>query len=379
MKNKPLLAIFLIVFVDLLGFGIILPLLPFIAERFSANPAQIGFLSATYSLFQLLAAPVLGRLSDRFGRKKLLIISQLGSAVGYLLLGWATSLPILFLSRIIDGLTGGNISIAQAYIADVTTKENRAKGMGMIGAAFGMGFIFGPALGGFLARFGYSYPAYFAVFVSLVTVLCTYFFLPETINVVKAAHTKRTAFTFVEMKKILMSETIGYLIIVFFLLNSAFSILQGNFALWTQAKFGFGPTENGFFFAYIGILAVIFQLQLLPILIKRFHEKKLLKYSCLFLFFGLFLMPLIPIASFLFVTQFLIVLGNSMANPAIQALASENIPKEEYGGTLGFLQSAGGLGRIFGPIIGGEVFFRMGKDMPFFLASGVFAIVFFYL
>ena len=176
-----------------------------------------------------------------------------------------------------------------------------------------------------------------------------------------------------------MSETIGYLIIVFFLLNSAFSILQGNFALWTQAKFGFGPTENGFFFAYIGILAVIFQLQLLPILIKRFHEKKLLKYSCLFLFFGLFLMPLIPIASFLFVTQFLIVLGNSMANPAIQALASENIPKEEYGGTLGFLQSAGGLGRIFGPIIGGEVFFRMGKDMPFFLASGVFAIVFFYL
>ena len=152
MKNKSLLTIFLIVFIDLLGFGIILPLLPYIAEKYSANPFQIGMLTATYSFFQLIAAPILGRLSDRYGRKKLLIISQFGSAVGYLILGLSGNLPLLFLSRIIDGITGGNISIAQAYIADVTTKENRARGMGMIGAAFGLGFIFGPAIGGFLSK-----------------------------------------------------------------------------------------------------------------------------------------------------------------------------------------------------------------------------------
>src|SRR3990167_11474297 len=379
MKNKPLLTIFLIVFVDLLGFGIILPLLPYIAEKFKADPAQIGFLSATYSFFQLIATPILGRLSDRYGRKKLLIISQIGSTFGYLLLGLAHNLPLLFISRMVDGITGGNISIAQAYIADVTTKENRAKGKGMIGAAFGLGFIFGPAIGGFLAGFGYSYPAYFAMGVSCITVLATVLFLPESVDVKKAATTKRTAFNLAEFKKIIFNPTIGYLIVVFFLLNTSFSVLQGNFALWTQAKFGFGPQQNGFFFAYIGILAVIFQLKVLPFAVKRFHEKKLLKYSFFFLALSMFLMPLIPMASFLLLTQLLFVLGNSMANPSIQALASENVPKEEYGGTLGILQSAGSLGRIIGPIIGGEIFFHYGKDMPFFLAAGVLFAVFIYL
>ena len=141
-NNKSLMTIFLIVFIDLLGFGIILPLLPYIAEKYSAGPLQIGLLTATYSFFQLIASPILGRLSDRYGRKKLLIISQLGSALGYLILGLAGNLPLLFLSRIIDGITGGNISIAQAYIADVTDKKNRARGMGILGAAFGFGFIF---------------------------------------------------------------------------------------------------------------------------------------------------------------------------------------------------------------------------------------------
>lgn len=379
MKNKPLLTIFLIVFVDLLGFGIILPLLPYIAEKFKADPAQIGFLSATYSFFQLIATPILGRLSDRYGRKKLLIISQIGSTFGYLLLGLAHNLPLLFISRMVDGITGGNISIAQAYIADVTTKENRAKGMGMIGAAFGLGFIFGPAIGGFLAGFGYSYPAYFAMGVSCITVLATALFLPESVDVKKAATTKRTAFNLTEFKKIIFNPTIGYLIVVFFLLNTSFSVLQGNFALWTQAKFGFGPQQNGFFFAYIGILAVIFQLKVLPFAVKRFHEKKLLKYSFFFLALSMFLMPLIPMASFLLLTQLLFVLGNSMANPSIQALASENVPKEEYGGTLGILQSAGSMGRIIGPIVGGEIFFHYGKDMPFFLAAGVLFAVFIYL
>lgn len=378
-NNKSLMTIFLIVFIDLLGFGIILPLLPYIAEKYQATPLQIGILSATYSLFQLVSAPILGRLSDRYGRKKLLIISQLGSSVGYLILGLAGNLPLLFLSRIIDGITGGNISIAQAYIADVTTKENRARGMGLIGAAFGLGFIFGPAIGGALSKISYSAPAYFATVVSLITVFATMFFLKETINENKASQSPRTKFTWSEFKRVLTLYPIGLLITVFFLLNTAFSIMQGNFALWTQKTYNFDPSQNGWLFTYVGIVAVLIQMQILPRVIKRFHENKILLASLLFMFLGLVLIPLSKQPSFLYVALFFIPLGNGLANPTIQALASENVPKEEYGETLGILQSAGSMGRIFGPIIGGEIFQSLGKDTAFYFAGLIIFLTFVYL
>ncbi|MFA6533314.1 MAG: MFS transporter [Patescibacteria group bacterium] len=368
-NNKSLLTIFLVVFIDLLGFGIILPLLPYIAEKYSANPFQIGMLTATYSFFQLIAAPILGRLSDRYGRKKLLIISQLGSAIGYLILGLSGNLPLLFLSRIIDGITGGNISIAQAYIADVTTKENRAKGMGMIGAAFGLGFIFGPAIGGFLSKFSYSAPAYFATAISLLTVLTTILFLKETIDEKKAKVSPKTKLNLDEFKKVLSIYPIGILIVIFFVVNLASSIQQGNFALWTQKTFNYGPSQNGWLFAYIGILAVLVQLKVLPFLTKKFNEKTILYISLFFLFTGLVLIPLIPTPNFLYISLFFLPFGFGLSNPTIQSLASENVPKEEYGETLGFLQSAGSLGRIIGPIIGGIIFEFLGKDNAFYFAG----------
>lgn len=368
-NNKSLLTIFLVVFIDLLGFGIILPLLPYIAEKYQATPLQIGLLSASYSFFQLIASPILGRLSDRFGRKKILIISQIGSTIGYLILGLAHSLPLLFLSRIIDGVTGGNISIAQAYIADVTTKENRARGMGMIGAAFGLGFIFGPAIGGALSKISYSAPAYFAAAVSIITILATIFFLKETVNEKKAAISPRTKFSWREFKRVLNLYPIGLLIIVFLMLNTAFSIMQGNFSLWTQRTFDFDASQNGWLFTYIGILAVIFQMKLLPYVVKRFHEKNILQVSLIFMAIGLLLIPLAKHPNFLFVALFFLPLGNGLANPTIQAIASENVPKEEYGETLGILQSAGSLGRIIGPVIGGEIFQSLGKDTAFYFAG----------
>lgn len=378
-NNKSLLTIFLVVFIDLLGFGIILPLLPYIAEKYSAGPLQIGLLTATYSLFQLISSPILGRLSDRYGRKKLLIISQLGSAVGYLILGLAGNLPLLFLSRIIDGITGGNISIAQAYIADVTDKKNRAKGMGIIGAAFGLGFIFGPAIGGFLSRFSYSAPAYFATAVSLLTVLTTIFFLKETVDEKKAKVSPKTKLSFEEFKRVLAIKPIGLLIFVFFALNTAFSIMQGNFSLWTQKTFNYGPSENGWLFAYIGIIAVFVQLKVLPFLTKKFEEKTILYISLFFMFIGLSIIPLSPHPNFLYFALFFLPFGNGLANPTIQALASENVPPEEYGGTLGFLQSAGSLGRIIGPIIGGEIFQSFGKDNAFYFAGFMVLAILIYL
>lgn len=373
------MTIFFIVFIDLLGFGIILPLLPYIAEKYSANPFQIGLLTAVYSFFQFISSPILGRLSDRYGRKKMLIISQLGSTIGYLILGLAGNLPLLFLSRIIDGATGGNISIAQAYVADVTTKENRARGMGLMGAAFGLGFIFGPAIGGALSKISYSTPGYFAAFVSLITVILTSLFLKETVNVKTAVQSPRTKFNFQELKRVLTLYPIGLLIIVFFLLNTSFSIMQGNFALWTQKTFNFKPENNGWLFTYIGILAVVFQLRLLPYVVKKFSEKKILKTSLFFLFVGLIIIPFSIHPNLLYIALFFMPLGNSLANPTIQSLASENVPKEEYGGTLGILQSAGSVGRIIGPLLGGEIFLTFGKDYAFFVAAGIMLLTFVYL
>ncbi|MFZ2025958.1 MAG: MFS transporter [Microgenomates group bacterium] len=378
-SNKGLMTIFLIVFVDLLGFGIVLPLLPYIAEKYEATPLTIGILGATYSFFQLVSGPILGRLSDRYGRKKLLAISQFGSAIGYLLLGMAHNLPLLFLARVIDGITGGNISIAQAYIADVTTKENRAKGMGIIGAAFGLGFIFGPAIGGFLAKYDYSYPGYFAMVVSLITVFLTMYALPETVNSEERVKSVKAKITFQQFWKLATSANIEYLIIVFFLLNSAFSLMQGTFALWTQKRFNFGPEQNGYIFAFIGIVSVIAQLKLLPLLVKKFHERVLLNYSTIFFGIGFLLIPFVPNPWYLLATQSFIIFGNAMANPAIQALASENVPKEEYGETLGFLQSAGSLGRIVGPVLGGYLFGALGIDSPFFFAAFILFVIYIYL
>lgn len=378
-NNKSLFTIFLIVFIDLFGFGVILPLLPFIGEKYGANPFQIGLLSATYSIFQLLSTPILGRLSDRFGRKKLLIVSQIGSMMGYILLGLANSLPLIFLSRLIDGATGGNISIAQAYIADVTTKENRAKGMGLIGAAFGLGFIIGPAIGGILSQFGFWAPAFSAAFISFLTVISTFLFLPETINVKEAAKNPKRKLSFQEFVKTIQIYPIGLLISVFFILNFAFSIMQGNFALWTEHAFHFGPSENGWMFAVIGVIAVLTQMIILPRTTKIFGEKKLLKISIFILSLSLFSFVFVVHPFLLIIPLILLPLGNGISNPLISSIASEDVPKEDYGETLGILQSAGSLGRIFGPIAGGWMFEMFNKDVPFLVAGFCAALVFMWL
>src|SRR3989440_10268699 len=184
MKRSPLLVIFVTVFIDLVGFGIVIPVLPYYAEgtKFGATPSQGGLLFASYSIMQLIFAPVLGRLSDKHGRRPVLLASLLGTALGFFILGFAPTLWMLFLGRFIDGVSGGNISTAQAYIADVTTKENRAKGMGLIGAAFGLGFVFGPAIGGILSRWGINVPFMFAGTLAFAHASLLYFTLPETVT-----------------------------------------------------------------------------------------------------------------------------------------------------------------------------------------------------
>lgn len=374
-NNRQMMTIFLVVFIDLLGFGIILPLLPYIAEKYSATPVIIGLLSGSYSLFQFIAGPILGRLSDRYGRKKLLIISQLGSMAGYVLLALAGSLPLLFLSRIIDGITGGNISIAQAYMADVTDKKTRAKGMGLLGAAFGLGFMFGPAIGGYLSQWGFGVPALFAASISLISTLATSLYLKETVNVKKTLSSPRTAMSLAELKHILKTPTIATLLLTFFLLSLGFSGMQGTYALLVQAKFGWGPTQVGYIFGLIGIVAILTQVKVLSALTQKLGEYKTLLSSLFILALGFAILGLTSYVPLFILSNIFMPLGNSLANPTLTALATENIPKEEYGESLGLLQSAGSLGRIFGPVIAGEIFYKFNHNTPMLLSSLIFMAI----
>lgn len=368
MKNKPLLTIFLIVFIDLMGFGLILPLLPFIAEKYQASPEQIGLLTAAYSLFQFISAPILGRLSDKYGRKKLLVISQLGTFLGFVLLGLANSLPLLFLARIIDGITGGNLSIAQAYIADSTDKQNRAKGMGLLGAAFGLGFIIGPSMGGLLSQFGFAVPAFVAAGISLITVIVTILFLRETVDVTKTNHATQTKFNLSRLQVIFSNSVLLRYTMTFFVLSFAFTSFQGIFSLWTQKLFNWGPQQIGFVLGLVGILAVISQLKLLPFVVKRLGDYRTLMVGMPILALGFAWMAFSPTIAVIYVAHLFVVFGNNLAGPTLQALATEEVHQSEYGGVMGVFQSAGSLGRIVGPMVGG-VLFAQHISLPVWIAS----------
>jgi DHA1 family tetracycline resistance protein-like MFS transporter len=241
MQNKRLLILFLIVFIDLLGFSLILPLLPFYAETFGASPFQIGLLVASYAAAQLVGAPLLGRLSDRIGRRPVLIISLIGTFIGFLMLGFANSLWMLFASRLLDGFTGGNISVAQAYITDVTDESNRAKGLGLLGAAFGLGFIIGPAVGGILSVYGFALPAFVAAGFSFISILGVILFLPESLTEAARAdmaNRERQKFSIGNLWRAINRPRVGPILNVRFFYGLAFAIFQTIFPLYALYRFG---------------------------------------------------------------------------------------------------------------------------------------------
>lgn len=357
--TKPLVLIFITVFIDLVGFGIVIPALPYYVEGegFRATPFEIGLLFASYSLMQFIFSPILGSLSDKIGRRPILFFSLLGSAVGYLLIGYAFALWMVFAGRIISGITGGNISTAQAYIADVTTRENRAKGMGLFGAMFGLGFIFGPAIGGILSRFGIGVPFLFAAALSLANAVLVYFILPETVNKDAAAVNKSRRNRFVELFDALRDSRFGTLTAVYFFLVTSFSIMTYAFVLYTIQRFGYTAEQNGYIFAFIGILAVIFQGGVFNTLVGKFGENVLTVGGSVMMAASLFLIPFIGPQSGglvgLLATIALLAIGNSMASPALTSLASKISDQSEQGKSLGVMQSGASLARAIGPAIGG--------------------------
>lgn len=373
MKDRRMWIIFLIIFINMLGFGIILPLLPYYVESLKAGPMTIGLIMATYSLFQLLSAPILGELSDKFGRRPILLFSIGGTALSFGLLGVATTLPMLFLSRIIDGASGGNIATAQAYIADITSKEDRTASMGVMMAAFSLGFIIGPAAGGLLSVYGYSTPAYVAGAVALVATILTYFYLPESRKPSKEISNSPkkplVIFNIRDFYDALTHPAVGILLTISFLMMFAFSLMQGTFALFTEHSLGLTAKMNGILFAYLGLIGIIVQLFLLKIILRKLSEHQTIILALLSMALSLFLIAYGGSILWLYVAITFLAFGNSIAGPVIMGLISKLTPDNEQGNVAGMNQSVGSMARLIGPVGGTFLYGILGMRSPYLIAT----------
>jgi multidrug resistance protein len=379
--RSPLVIIFITVFIDLVGFGIVIPVLPLYAQKFGASETVIGLLLAVYSVMQFIFAPILGKLSDRIGRRPVLLVSLIGTSIGFLTMGLANTLAILFLARIIDGITGGNISTAQAYIADVTPPEKRSGAMGLIGAAFGLGFIFGPALGGVLSHISLATPFYFAAGLAAANAVALYFLLPESLS-----EEHRNASTRASIAQIFResgSWQLGAVFATYFFGTVAFAMLTATYTLFSARRFDLDATHNGYIFASQGVIGVIIQGVLLGRLVKAFGEKILAVTGTFLLAASMLALPLASSIPMLLFASAGIAVGNSFVTPVLNGLASKSVSGAWQGRVLGVLQSVASLARIIGPAVGGLLLkFDADKELihygrtPFWTGAAIMVIAF---
>lgn len=366
MDNKRLFSIILVVFIDLLGFSLILPLLPYYAKTFNANQTVTGILIASYALMQLIGAPILGRLSDRFGRRPVLLLSVFGTFLGFLLLGFANSLWMLFASRILDGLTGGNLSVAQAYISDVTDEKSRSKGLGLIGAAFGLGFIIGPLTGGLLSQWGYAVPAFAAAAISFINLILIYAWLPESLTTEKRSQMteKKPAFSLNALLVAFQRPFTGSILITRFFFGLAFAILQTIFSLYALAKFNLTARDTGFALTYVGMLSVIMQGFLVGRLTNRYREDLLIMVSVVLMGISLLGWALTPSILWLYIIMTPMALSGGLLNTLLSSTLTKAVAPQEIGGILGLSTAVESSTRIIAPILGGLLLQQIGIWAP---------------
>ena len=377
-----MLILFLVVFIDLVGFGIIIPLLPFFGEHFDASPAMVGFLMATYSLTQFVAAPFWGRLSDRIGRRPVLLLTLAGASISYVLLAFSNGLLMLFIARGLGGFMAGNISAAFAYVADVTTPENRAGGMGAIGAAFGLGFIAGPAIGGILAgpdplTADFRTPSLAAASLSFMALCLAFLTLKESLsekirNRLQELPKKNQTEKF---RRALSKPQTALLMALSFLATFVFAGMETTFAMWSERRMGWGPQQNGYLFAFIGIMVAIIQGGLVGMLARRFGEISLVIQGSVALAVGMFMIPFTYSLSSLLVTMVIVAYGFSIITPSLNSLISLQVGEEEQGGIMGVGRSTTTLARVIGPAWAGSVFLYAGLDWPYFGGAAIMLLV----
>jgi DHA1 family tetracycline resistance protein-like MFS transporter len=363
--TRPLLIIFLTIFVNLVGFGIIIPLLPFYAETFGASPLVVGLLFAVFSLCQLVAAPALGDLSDRYGRRPILIFSLAGTVVSFVMLAMAHTIAMLFLARIVDGLSGGNISTARAYVADITAPKDRARAYGLIGAAFGLGFIFGPALSGVLAQVSYTAPIWAAAAVTLVATVMAWLWLPETVHRARAG----TGNPFSYLPSLLRRALVRRVLAIDFVYWFAFSVFQTTFALFAARRFGFDAPKTGYFFAAFGVLGVIVQGGFIRPVVRRLGDKPTFILGLGFGIVGLLAAAFSTTVTMFAISMVPLALGIGFGHPTMSSLVSLVGSGDEQGRVQGAASAIESLGRTMGPVWGNASLERLGDSTPYVSAA----------
>jgi len=361
-------TLFFIVFIDLVGFGVVIPLLPYYALEFHATPFEVTTMMACYSLAQFFASPLLGHLSDRVGRKPVILASLVCSAASYLWLGFATQLWMLFAARLLAGAGAGNISAAQAYVADVTPPDQRAKGMGMIGAAIGLGFTVGPAIGGAVAGaqgVHLAWPAFVAAALSAAAFALAFARLEESLTHAPATRVGRLAMA----KAAATRPTLRLLIVLIFAAIAAFAGMETTFALWAHDGFGWGPLQVGLIFFYVGILLSALQGGAIGKLAKAFGEANLVAAATAIIALGLFGLTLATALWGVLLASALLAIGMGMLSPSISSLISQQAGEGERGGVLGLSQSAQSLARIVGPAVAGALYGGLGRNAPYYLGA----------
>ena len=351
-QRTSLIVVFAIVFVDLVGFGIVIPVLPLYAERFGASPLTVGLLLSVYSAMQFIFAPILGKLSDRLGRRPILLVSIIGTSLGFLLMGLANTLAMLFAARIIDGITGGNISTALAYIADITPPEHRSKRMGLVGAAFGLGLIFGPAIGGLLSHVSLGAPFLFAAALAAGNALAVYLVLPESLSATR----RQEAHTHASLGEVLRESkgtSLPLVLTTYFFATAAFSLLTATYPLFTEHRFGLGATQNGYIFACQGIIGAVIQGGLLGWLVRYSGDKVLAIAGTAILSVSLFVLPTSPTLMLLLLATAGVAVGHGLVAAPLNGMASNSVGSSAQGRVMGLMQSAGSLARVVGPVVGG--------------------------
>jgi MFS transporter, DHA1 family, tetracycline resistance protein len=368
---------FLTVFIDLIGFGIIIPVLPLYAKQFGASGLTVGLLLMSYSLMQFFFAPMWGRLSDRIGRRPVLLISLAASAVGYAIWGFAGSLPLLFLSRIVAGFGNANLAVAQAYISDVTPEEYRSQGMGMIGAAFGLGFVLGPAIAGIACHFGVAPNTlgFLAAFFSVADLIFTAFCLPEPEN--RRDNARDPFARGVEYYfGTIANKKFALPLFIMFVSTFAFANMETTLVLLTAQFYNFSMAENSYLFTGLGLVMVLVQGGLIRRIGKKYSDAALISVGTALITVGLLLTPATHSLVVLCFALILLATGSGINNPSNSSLLSKLAPKEETGGVMGIGQSMSTLGRILGPVAGGFLFDTLGAGSPYWLGAGCTLVAF---
>ena len=378
MKDKRLIIIFVTVFIDLVGFGIIIPMNPYLAAKFGATPLQVGLLMSVYSLFQFIFAPIWGQLSDRYGRRPVILVSLLGAALAHSSFAFASTFEGLVMARGLAGLFGGNISAAMAYIADITAEKDRSKGMGLIGAAFGLGFVCGPVIGGVFGDvgrsmgsnppFNESFPALIAGVICFLNFISALKFLPESRK--PGARIEKRGFRFRRIYEALGMPVVGGLIFLVFLNVFAMAHIEASLFLYEQDHFGWTQTRASFGFAYIGVIMVFTQGYLIRKVLPKYGERNLLIVG---LIFSTVAYSLISVSGSLWMLTIAVTalgLGNGLVNPSLNGSISLSSGEDEQGANLGVAQSLSSLARIMGPPTGGALYQYYGSWTPFAAAAG---------